>query len=315
MEKIKLSIVIPVHNEEKNLEILYKELRKELKKLNRNYEIIFVDDGSKDRSFSILKRISKKSKKVKVIRLMKNYGQSTAIYAGVLHSKGEYLITMDADLQFRPSDVKKFVKKLEEGWDVVCGWRVNKKKIEGVKNYFFTWVFNFLCNKIGGLKLHDVAGGMRGIRKKVFENIVLYGEFHRYLPLLANSYGFKVTEVKINLRKRRYGKSKYNTLKIIGGFLDFCVAIFLKKYFLQPFRFFGLIGSFLMIIGFLLGFFLLIKKLVYNISLLYVHGPLVLLASFLFLTGLQIFALGLIGEIVRTPLKKSLFVVAEKINV
>lgn len=224
--KPKISVIIPVHNERQSLLRLYTELKKTLEIIKDAYEIIFIDDGSSDNSFFVLEKLAKNDNRIKAIKLTKNYGQGAALSSGFSYCTGKYIITMDADLQFRPIDIKKFIEKLNDGYHVVCGYRKNKHKIDSIGKKFPSSIFNFLMSKITGVKIHDWGGGMRGLKKEVANNIPMRGEMHRYLPLMALKSGYRVTEVEIRIRKRCYGKSNYGVGRLWCGFTDLLTITF-----------------------------------------------------------------------------------------
>ena len=249
--RTKVSIIIPVNNEEKNLTVLYDELIEVMQDIDKIFEIIFVDDGSTDTSLDILRKLVKKDDRVKVVELLSNYGQSTALAAGIKNSRGKLIITMDSDLQHDPKDIIPTLKLLEK-YDVVCGWR----KERGDSDSFFfktipSWISNKAIKLLTSYKLHDSTGGFRGFRRRVVESIPLYGELHRYLPILASHKGFKITEFPIHIRKRKYGKSKYNLLRLYGGFMDLLTVKFFTSYSLRPLHLFGLGGLGILGVGLL----------------------------------------------------------------
>ena len=315
----KLSLVIPVHNEERNLKILYDEVLKVLHPLKLDYEFVFVDDGSLDASYSVLKSLAEKDSNVKIVKLMSNYGQSSAIAAGVEHSEGDVIVTMDSDLQHDPKDIPKMLEQLKKGYQVVCGWRVGRNSSDS----FFSKsipsrISNWLINKWTGLNLKDSTGGMRAFEKRVTDNVQIYGEMHRYLPILAAWKGFKVTEVPINIRKRKFGKTKYNFKRLSRGFFDLVTVKFLMSYSTRPIQMFGGVGVILFLIGILTGIYLLIEKFAYHVHIMQAHQPLLLLVILLIILGFNFISFGLIADMISfdaiTSKKRTVYIVDKVIQ-
>jgi len=304
---MRYSIIIPAKNEEKNLPLLLEELKTVLPKLSGPKEVIVVDDGSSDNTFKRLKANKKKIKNLVGIRLRKSMGKSTALLAGFLESKGDVLITIDADLQDDPREIPKLITKLFGGWDVVSGWRKERKDSSSKKA--FSWLFNFVVSRVAGIPLHDFNCGLKAYKRQVIESVNLSGGMHRFIPVLAFWQGFKVTEVVVKHRKRRFGRTKYGFGRVIRGFLDFATIIFLNKYAKRPLRLFGVIGVIFSIIGFLFGVYLAVLRF---------QGekigdrPLLILAVLLMVLGVQFFTLGLLGEMVAIE-RKSKLPISEKI--
>lgn len=297
MKPITLSIIIPVFNEEGNIEKLHKEIVSVLRD-SELYEIVFVDDGSTDRSFGILREISLKDKNVKIIRLMSNYGQSNAISAGIANSKGDIIVTMDSDMQHDPKDILPLVKKIQEGYHVVCGWRKNRNSSDSlIKKTIPSKLANALVRIITGNKLNDSTGGMRAFIRRVVETIPLYGEMHRYLPLLAIWKGFRVTEIPINIRKRGAGKTNYNYTRIFRGFLDLLTIKFFMRYSTRPFHIFGFLGIISLLIGFLINSFFAYEKIFFGRHL-YQDLPSIILGVVLILLGIMFLGFGFIADMI-----------------
>ena len=313
-KKCDISIVIPVYNEEENIEILYKELKTVLESLHMQYEILFIDDGSIDDSFKIMENIAMNDNTVKIVKLLSNYGQSSAISAGLEYTNGDSIITMDSDLQHNPKDIPRLLKKLDEGYHVVCGWRKHRSKTDSLFGKTIpSRIFNFLTTRIAGLKnLHDVAGGMRALKRDVLESVELYGEMHRYLPALAAWKGFKVTEEEITLRTRKYGSTKYGIRRLFRGSLDLITVKFLISYSTRPSHLFGGVGLFLFALGFLLGLYLVIKKFLFHVHLLEQHMPLLLLLVLMMIIGVNLISLGLMADMLSLTKKREEYIV-EKI--
>lgn len=296
-KNIEVSVVVPVYNEEKNISRLYEELSEVMYKLS-SCEAIFVDDGSTDRSFEVLKNIASNYKRVKVIKLVSNYGQSSAIAAGISHSSGSIIVTMDSDLQHDPKDIPLLVRKIKEGYHVVCGWRRSRGSSDSlIKKTMPSKISNFLIRKLIGIKLNDSTGGMRAFSKRVVEIIPLYGEMHRYLPVLAYWKGFKITEVPIRIRNRAYGKTKYDFKRIFTGFMDLITIKFFMKYSARPTYIFGMAGIISFIIGVLIELYFVYLNFISNLKLSE-EVPSLLLGVVLMLLGVMLLGFGLIVDMI-----------------
>lgn len=297
-QNIDLSIVIPVYNEAGSIESLYAELTTVLKKLKKSYEIIFVDDGSNDSSFKILEELHKKDRAVQVINLRRNFGQSAAFSAGFDASSGEIIVTLDADLQNDPEDIPRLIEKIEEGYELVVGWRVNRK------DDFFTRILpskvaNKIISLVVGTNLHDYGCSLKAVRNEVIKNIKLYGEMHRFIPALASWMGVTMCEVPVNHEPRKTGKSKYGLIRIIKVALDLITVKFLIDYAYRPIHIFGFFGSVCLTIGIALGGYLTIEKLLFGQSLS--DRPMMFLVILLIIFGFQLLTLGILGEfLIRT---------------
>ena len=293
-EPLSLSIVVPVFNEEKNLPDLYKEITKSSEELNLSYEIIFVDDGSWDLSFPVLRGIQKEDSKVKVIRLRKNFGQTAALSAGFDYAKGDIIITLDADLQNDPQDFSLLLEKIREGYDIVSGWR-KKRKDRLFTRRIPSAIANWLISKITHIKLHDFGCTLKAFRKEVVKNINLYGELHRFIPAIASNIGVSIAEVKVNHRPRKHGKSKYSVFRFVKVILDLLTVKFLLSYSTRPLQIFGVFGLASGVVGFLIGLYLSYQRLILKVG---ISGrPLLLLAILLIVIGIQFITLGLLAEI------------------
>lgn len=286
---MELSIIIPIHNEEKNITSLYNEIKEAVKSIK--YEILFVDDGSTDNSFNILQILAKKDKTVKIIKLKSNYGQSIALKAGIDASIGERIITLDGDGQHNPADIPLFYKKLDN-FDVVCNIRRNKDKGKIISS-----IGNFLIRKMFNIQLKDSIGGMKGFTKQVKENIYLYGNMHRYLPILAMWKGFKVGEQEIVLRKRVNGKSKYTGFKAFKGFIDLLTVKFFVSYSKRPSHIFGSLGLISFIIGIFSLLFLTVRKIMFSTAITD-SLPLFLFGILLTLIGINFIFFGFLGDMI-----------------
>lgn len=293
MENKKASIIIPVLNEEENLEILYTTIKDVMDKTGYEYEIIFIDDGSTDSSGEILNSFSN-NPKVKIITFRKNYGQTAAIAAGFEKSSGDYIVSLDADLQNDPNDIPKLLKKIEEGFDTVSGWRKDRK------DPFFTRslpskIANFLIKLISGVKLHDFGCSLKAYRKNIVKDINLYGEMHRFIPIFVFWVGGKITEVPVNHKPRIYGKSKYGLKRTLKVIIDLVTIKFLTSFSTKPNYIFGGMGIILIVLGFIAFFITSYRVLILGRV---EATPLVFIMTILFITGIQFILMGLIAEIV-----------------
>jgi glycosyltransferase involved in cell wall biosynthesis len=293
-EPLLLSIVVPVFNEEDNLPELYEEIARSCEGLNLSYEIIFVDDGSWDSSFPVLRSIQKEDSKVKVIRLRKNFGQTAALSAGFDYSKGKIIITLDADLQNDPQDFSLLLEKIREGYDIVSGWR-KKRRDRLLTRRIPSALANWLISRITRIKLHDFGCTLKAFRKEVVENINLYGELHRFIPAIASNIGVAIAEVEVNHRRRKHGKSKYTVFRFIKVILDLLTVKFLLSYSTRPLQIFGVFGLASGTIGVLIGLYLSYQRLILKVGI--AGRPLLLLAILLIVIGIQFITLGLLAEI------------------
>ncbi|UCH88143.1 MAG: glycosyltransferase family 2 protein [Thermoplasmata archaeon] len=293
-EAIGYSVVIPVFNEGKNIIPLYKELKPVMDSLGKKYEIIFIDDGSRDKTYRVIRRIYKIDNTVKAIKLRKNFGQTAAISAGFDHSKGKVIITMDGDLQNDPKDIPKLIAKINKGYDIVSGWRFNRKD-PALSKKVPSKMSNRMARRLTKINLHDFGCTLKAYRRESIEDIELYGEMHRYIPAIAAWRGFSVTEVKVNHRRRKYGITKYGTGRLLHGFLDLLNLKFWSDYSTRPLHFFGKIGALSLAIGFIISIYKLIMRFVFGEGLQV--GPLLIFAVMLIILGVQLIMFGFLGEI------------------
>ena len=301
-----LSIVLPVYNESGNLETFIPELSGVLRDLGRSYEIIAVDDGSTDPSVATLRRLKEQEPNLRIIRFRRNFGQTAGFTAGFDLARGEYVITMDADGQNDPADIPKLLKIMEEGeYDIISGWRQERKE-PFLSRRLPSVIANRIIAKSTGMVLHDYGCSLKIYHWEVAKNVKLYGELHRFIPALASEMGVRVVEVPVNDRPRRYGKSKYNLSKTVRVVLDLLTITFLLNYMARPMQLFGLAGLLCGGVGFALGLYLTLLKLLTSASLS--DRPLLLLAMLLMILGVQFVMMGLFGEL----LSRTYFEVQDK---
>lgn len=287
-----LSFVIPAHNEEESVSELYDEIVKVTNKSGKTYEIIFIDDGSTDKTYNALKNLHQIDKKVKVLKLRGWFGKSISLQAGFEQAAGEIVITMDADLQDNPKEIPKFIAKIKEGYDLVSGWK--KKRYDPISKTFPSKIGNWLTRVLTGVKIHDLNCGFKAYRKEVTDNLHLYGELYKYIPVLAEKQKFKVTEVIVEHRKRRYGKSKFGWNRNIKGFLDLLTIVFLTGYLSRPGHFFGTLGFISFFFGFAIGLFITYLRI--TTGSIQNRHPLLYLGMLLMIVGIQLITTGLLAE-------------------
>lgn len=310
-----ISIIIPVYNEEENVENLQARLSEMLVGLNIDYEIIYVDDGSRDKSFLLLEKLALKDSRVKLIKFRKNHGQTAAMSAAIDVSQGEIIIPLDADLQNDPKDIPNLLDKMAEGYDVVSGWRKQRQDTL-VTRKIPSMLANRLISSVTGVYLHDYGCSLKAYRADIIKDVRLYGEMHRFIPAFCALEGAKVTEIPVNHHPRVAGQSKYGLSRTVKVFLDLMVVKFLGDYAKRPIHIFGTIGLFLCLSGIFCGLLTLYDKFVLSV---FVHrNPLILLAIFLFLVGTQFIMVGLLAElIIRTYHEsqgKKTYTIAKTVN-
>lgn len=297
-----LSIVIPTYNEEGNVEKLHSEVTAALSQLRKKYEILFVDDGSRDRTFEKLEKLTKRDNSVRVIKFSRNYGQTAAMLAGLQNAKGGIVVTIDADLQNDPKDIPKLVKKLSEGYDLVCGWRQNRKDTFGKR--ISSKLSNILMGSLMDLNIHDSGCTLRAYRKEILQDFKIYGETHRYIPAIIASQGGRVTEVAVNHRERYAGKTKYGLERLPKGLLDLITLKFLSTYGSRPIHIFGGLGLGLFGLGFLGGLYLTYQKFAHGLPI--GNRPLLTLVMLLIILGMLFVLNGFLAELlIRTQETKS----------
>ena len=287
-----LSILIPVMNEEGNLDELYQRLTAELKRIGLPWEIVFVDDGSQDATWSIIQRLSSADERVIGLRHRRNFGKALALANGFRIVQGDVVVTMDGDLQDDPTELPNFLRKLDEGYDLVSGWK--QRRQDPLGKTAPSKLFNWTVRKSSGVPLHDFNCGFKAYRYDVTQSIRLYGELHRFTPVLANAEGFRIAEIPVKHHARKWGSSKYGWSRLTKGFLDLLTVIFLTQYRQRPMHLFGLPGLLSMLLGVLAGLWLLVEKFAFDEAI--GTRPLLMLSVLLVVIGAQFFALGLLGE-------------------
>ncbi len=292
----KYSIVVPFHNEEENVTMLYDRLKGVMEQVGDPFEIVFVDDGSNDRTCRMLEEIAAVDSRVLVVKLRRNFGQTSALAAGFDHAQGDFIISMDGDLQHDPAEIPAFLEKLEEGYDVVSGWR--KERIDNfVMRRIPSRCANWLMAKLSGVDIHDFGTTFKAYRREVIHNIPLYGEMHRFIPALASWYGASICEIPITNVNRLRGQSHYGIGRTFRVFFDLLTIRFLLRYMTRPLHFFGSIGVLGILGGGGISAFLLALKIFTHQHVMDQHGPLFVIAGVLMLAGTQLLAIGLLGEL------------------
>lgn len=291
-KQLDFSVVIPLLNEAESLRPLYEKLNQILPSLGK-YELIFVDDGSTDNSFSILTELHAQDQNVKVIQLRRNFGKSDALAAGFNQAKGKIVVTLDADLQDDPSEIPALINKLKDGFDLVSGWKYERK--DALPKRMASRIFNKVASVLTGIPIHDFNCGLKAYKVEVVRDIQLYGELHRYIPALAYWKGYKVGEVKVKHHPRKYGKSKFGMERYLRGFFDLFTVIFLTKYTRRPLHLFGILGLLSLVIGFVINAYL---SIIWFMGQSIGHRPLLMLGVLLMVMGVQFISIGLLGEMI-----------------
>lgn len=307
---MEISVVFPVYNEAKNLKRLHKETREVLKDNFEEWEEIYVEDGSEDNSYRVLKKLSEDDEHVKVIKFRRNFGQSAALMAGFNHAEGDVVVSMDADLQNDPDDIPKLVEKLKEGYDCVSGWRKDRK--DSIGKRFSSWVQTHLSMRTGP-DIHDFGCTLKAYRKEAVKDINLYGEGHRYIPAKLYKSGYKITEMEVNHRPRKHGRTKYGTGRLFRGFYDLIFSYFWNQFSVRPLHFLGGIGTVFMSVGFFIGLYRVIMKYAFGVPVL-PHLAQLLLAVGLLLFGFLLFMFGILAEMLAKTYyeERKPYVVEEK---
>jgi len=296
-----LSIVIPLLNEKESLEELTVKIAEQCSSIKKSFEIIYIDDGSTDGSFDLLLELKQRFSEIRIIRFRRNFGKSAALSEGFRKASGEIVITMDADLQDDPSEITRLINKIEENLDLVSGWK--KKRHDPLGKTVPSKLFNMVTRLLSGIKIHDFNCGLKAYRKDVIKAIPVYGELHRYLPVLAHWRGFKVGEIEVTHHARQFGKSKFGARRFLSGFFDLLTVLFITRYHQKPLHLFGFFGMSLSFAGFVILAYL---------SVLWLSGqgignrPLLFLGILLVIVGVQSFSLGLIGEMFNATRERSI---------
>lgn len=316
MEKpVEISIVVPIYNEQDNVEAVYAAISSVLQTMGCSYEIIMVDDGSFDGSYSLLTRIASEDPALKVIRFRRNFGQTAAMSAGFDCAQGDIIIPMDGDLQNDPADIPRLIEKIHEGFDVVSGWRRDRKDTF-VTRKIPSLLANALISRLTGVHLHDYGCTLKAYRREVLDGINLYGEMHRFVPALASQFGARVAELPVNHFPRLHGVSKYGISRTLRVILDLMTVKFLMAYSTKPIQLFGKWGIYTIFAGILTGTMTLYMKFYDHLSMN--RNPLLIVTAFLLFMGVQFIVLGLLGELnARTYFEsqgKPIYTVKDRIN-
>lgn len=288
-----LSIIIPVFNEEKSILELAEEISGVMKELSAEYELIFIDDGSRDSSYDKIKSLADKDSRINGVRFRRNYGKAAALSEGFRISKGKMIVTMDSDLQDDPAEIPVLMKKLDEGFDVISGWKKNRK--DPWTKRFPSKIFNLVTRMMSGIRIHDFNCGLKIYRSDVIKTVKVYGELHRYIPLLAKLAGFNVSELVVNHRPRKFGKTKFGASRFLKGFLDLTTVLFLGKFERNPLHFFGILGGFLFLSGLVINGYLTIQ---WFGGVWIGNRPILFLGILLMIVGIQFISLGLLAEMI-----------------
>ena len=299
-EKLDLSVIIPIYNEAENIKLMANSLLNILNSMNFNkgFEIIFIDDGSRDDSAGVLKALSQENNHIKGIKFRRNYGQTAAMSAGFDHASGDIIISMDGDLQNDPVDIPRLLEKIEEGYDVVSGWRKDRKDAL-ISRKIPSMIANKLIGQLTGVRLHDYGCSLKAYTSEIAKEVPLYGELHRFIPALASIEGARIAEIPVTHHARQFGKSKYNILRTFKVMLDLMTVVFLRKFMTRPLHVFGRIGLVSLLSGIIVGTYLIYEKIFQGADI--GSRPLLLLGILLFTTGIQFISTGIIAEIlIRT---------------
>ena len=290
-----ISVVVPVHDEERTVALLYDELASALDPLGQEWEAVFVDDGSKDGSFAALTRLHAQAPNVRVVRLRRNFGKAAALVAGFDQARGDTIVTIDADLQDDPAELPRLLAKLEEGFDLVSGWKTRRQ--DPWSRRLLSRIFNAVTSWMSGVRMHDMNCGLKAYRAEVAHGLRLYGELHRFIPVLAHHRGYRIAELPVNHRPREHGRSRYGLERYLRGFLDLLTVSFIGRYRQRPLHLFGGLGLLLGLLGtVILGYLTVVKALGHAIG----NRPLLTLGVLLIVVGMQFFSLGLISEMITS---------------
>jgi len=297
-KKVAISIVVPVMNEEQSIQTLYEKLSTQLDRIGSRYEIIFVDDGSTDGTFRELKTLhSEHPGIVRVIQFRRNFTKTPALVAGFSRCRGDVIFTMDGDLQDDPEEIPSFLSKLDEGYDLVSGWKF--PRLDPISKTFPSRIFNWLVGKMTGVHLHDINNGFKAYRREIIEDpqLKLYGEFHRFIPVMAHWRGFRVTEIKVRHHPRKFGSSKYGARRFARGLIDLLNVLFLTTFLRKPLRLFGPLGFWTLLIGIIVDAFVVARRIFFGQP---IHNqPLLFVGILLIIFGVQFILTGLQSEMIR----------------
>lgn len=297
-QDIAISVVVPVMNEEQNVRLLFEKLSAQLDQLEKSYEIVFVDDGSTDKTFVELRKLyDEHPGVVKVIRFRRNFGKTPALVAGFARSRGEVIFTMDGDLQDDPEEIPHFLEKLDEGYDLVTGWKF--PRLDPLSKTFPSRIFNRMVGTLTGMHLHDINNGFKAYRREVIEDphLKLYGEFHRFVPVMAHWRGFRVAEIKVRHHPRKFGVSKFGARRFARGLVDLLNVLFLTSFLRTPLRLFGPLGAWTFFFGVLVEIFVIIRRILFN-QLIH-DQPILFVGIILMIFGIQFILTGLQSEMIR----------------
>jgi glycosyltransferase involved in cell wall biosynthesis len=290
-----ISVVVPLLNEEHTLESLYREIADALEPRGHEFEVVFVDDGSTDGSLSILTRLHDQVANVVVLHLRRNFGKAAALQAGFVEARGDVIVTIDADLQDDPEEIPKLLAKLDEGFDLVSGWKTRRN--DPLARRLFSRIFNWTTGVISGVRLHDVNCGLKAYRAEVLQGMRIYGELHRFIPVLAAYRGYRIAEIPVNHRPRQHGSSRYGPERYLRGFFDLLSVTFMGRYRYRPLHLFGGIGLLMGAVGFIILTYL-------SVMWFWGHGiggrPLFTLGVLLMVVGIQFVSLGLLSELITS---------------
>lgn len=289
-----ISFIIPAKNEQESIPLLYEQISKVMEKINKSYELIFIDDGSTDKTFEILKELRVKDRKISVIRLRGNFGKSIALQLGFDDANGEIIFTMDADLQDDPKEIPEFLKKIEEGYDLVSGWKF--KRFDPISKTLPSKFGNWLTRQLTGVKIHDLNCGFKAYRREVVKNLSLYGELYKFIPVLASKEKFKISEIPIHHMARKFGKSKYSWTRNLRGLTDLITIVFLSGYVSKPGQFFGSLGIISFSVGFFIGIYITYIRIA--TGTIQYRTPLLFLGILLMVIGIQLISTGLLAEMI-----------------
>jgi glycosyltransferase involved in cell wall biosynthesis len=314
-ESVDISVVIPIYNEEENLPILIDQVRSAMNQLGKTWELILVDDGSSDNSAMVAERSCSEDNRIKFVQFRKNFGQTAATAAGFDHASGHVVVPMDGDLQNDPHDIRLLLEKLDEGYDVVSGWRHNRQDAL-VHRKIPSLIANRLIAWVTGVKLHDLGCSLKAYKKEILEDVKLYGEMHRFIPIIASSYGARIAEVPVRHHPRKFGKTKYGLMRTVKVLLDLLTVKFLGSYATKPLYPLGSIGFGAMLVSVALAVVVLFQK--YGMDIKVHRNPLMLVAVMFFIVSIQFIAMGLLAELLTRTYhesqRKPIYSVKKRLN-